>query len=803
MSSPAHHLTAALAHAAAGRPVFPCGPHKRPLTPKGFKDATRDSETIRQWWTEHPEALIGMPTGRSSRVFALDIDNDQATGKDGDSALASLEAQHGRLPETVESLTPRGGRHKLFRHPGPDVVIPNSASKLGPNLDIRGDGGYIILPPSRLPDGRGYEWEGSSDPDEGVRAADAPPWLLALVARTKTAPVAPTTGPAPDRIPGGRRNAELFSLARSLRAKGLTGAGILAALRAENAARCEPPLDDAEVSRIAASAATKAPGRSPEFEASRGTGSAPPPANGPAPRPVVAAKPAENWPEPADLSPAWTPEPYPIDAFPDVARRVVVEYQAFARMPMAMCASAALAQMALATQALADVARNEQLVSPISLNLLVIADSGERKSAADKTFGRPSHDWEKREREARTSEYRRVKAMEKAWQSRVDGCKRKITAEAGKGSAESAQEVERLTAELIGLEERPIIAPPLPTLFYEDATPAALAYSLAVGWPSAGLFADEGGVVVGGHGMGEDSATAMLSLLNVCWGASDFTPTRKQAATAELRGRRFSAFLMIQHDLLPVLIQKGARNIGFVARFLLSAPISTMGTRLYRDPPDDWRAIGEFSQSIERLLNLPLPIDDSGTDRGLLMRLRPPVMRLSPAAKRAFVEYHDAVEQELCEFGEFEVVKDVASKSAENACRVAAVCQIFERGKVDWELDADYLRSGVAIAAWHLGEARRVFLEADAPEPLSDARVLSTWLASKARTLTDTNGEPILTHSGELAVREITRFGPNRVRDTARRDAAIEELEKAGHVRRCDRGRQNLLLINPKLLTPR
>lgn len=128
-----NHLTAALAHAAAGRPVFPCGPHKRPLTPKGFKDASRDPNTIRRWWTEHPEALIGMPTGRASRVFVLDVDNDAQTGKDGDSSLAQLEGRHGPLPATVESLTPRGGRHKLFRHPGPEVTIPNSASKLGPD----------------------------------------------------------------------------------------------------------------------------------------------------------------------------------------------------------------------------------------------------------------------------------------------------------------------------------------------------------------------------------------------------------------------------------------------------------------------------------------------------------------------------------------------------------------------------------------------------------------------------------------------------------------------------------------------
>lgn len=258
-------LAAALAHAAAGRHVFPCRPDKKPHTAHGFHDATRDPATIRGWWAQWPDALIGMPTGKVNKVFVIDVDNDPATGKDGDAALAVLEQAHGHLPATVETMTPRGGRHLFFRHPGEDLDIPNSASKLGPNLDVRGDGGYVILPPSVLPDGRQYLWEGSSDPGEGVRAAEAPAWLLALVVKQDQAPPVPT-GPIADSIPEGQRNETLFALGRSLRAKGLTDAAILAALHAENAARCAPPLSGAEVQIIAASAAKKAPGRSPEFD---------------------------------------------------------------------------------------------------------------------------------------------------------------------------------------------------------------------------------------------------------------------------------------------------------------------------------------------------------------------------------------------------------------------------------------------------------------------------------------------------------------------------------------------------------
>lgn len=284
-------LSAALDHAARGRPVFPCWADKRPRTPNGFKDATTDPGQIRQWWTRWPDALIGMPTGAPSRVIALDVDNDRDTGRDGDASLAALVAAHGPLPETVESLTPRGGRHLLFLHPGPGHRVKCSTSEIGPALDVRGDGGYIILPPSRLPDGRGYEWEGSSDPEEGHRAAAAPDWLLALV----TEPDHPKPAPVPpsgERIPEGQRNAFLFSLGRSLRAKGLSEAAILAALQAENAARCDPPLDPGEVTQTAASAAKPAPGRSPEYDKPRlvhpPETAAPPPPSAPSEgRPVV------------------------------------------------------------------------------------------------------------------------------------------------------------------------------------------------------------------------------------------------------------------------------------------------------------------------------------------------------------------------------------------------------------------------------------------------------------------------------------------------------------------------------------
>jgi Bifunctional DNA primase/polymerase, N-terminal len=129
--------TSALKLAQRGFPVFPCDETKRPLTPNGFKDASSDPNIVHAWWTEHPEALIGVPTGE--RFVVIDIDLQHAD------ALRWLEQNRHRLPLTRTHTTRSGGKHYLF---APNDAIKCSTSKLGPHVDTRGTGGYIIWWPA-------------------------------------------------------------------------------------------------------------------------------------------------------------------------------------------------------------------------------------------------------------------------------------------------------------------------------------------------------------------------------------------------------------------------------------------------------------------------------------------------------------------------------------------------------------------------------------------------------------------------------------------------------------------------------
>ena len=147
----------ALRYVRFGLPVFPCKRKtKAPLVKKGFKAATRNEQQINDWWAEWPDAMIGVPTGPSSGIDVIDIDVKPQEFIDG---FAFLPQWKSLSPVIV--ATPSGGAHLWFRSDG---NVRNSTDRLAPGIDTRGDGGYVIVPPSRNMDRAGYEFlRGSID----------------------------------------------------------------------------------------------------------------------------------------------------------------------------------------------------------------------------------------------------------------------------------------------------------------------------------------------------------------------------------------------------------------------------------------------------------------------------------------------------------------------------------------------------------------------------------------------------------------------------------------------------------------
>lgn len=249
---------AALAYASHGVPVFPCRPRaKEPLTEGGFHAATTDTDRIRSWWGRWPDANIAVPTGPASGWLAVDIDPRNG----GDATIEGWIRRYGRWPDTAEATTGSGGKHVLFRHADGLRCGPLAAG-----VDLKADGGYVIVAPSVHPNGKRYSWDGLDGADSLAHLVDPPGWLLRLARERRKAP--PTGAPA-TKIPRGRRNQELASIAGVLRARGADVATLIEVLATANWRLCDPPLTDDEVTRIAESVARYDPQARPDDPAAQ------------------------------------------------------------------------------------------------------------------------------------------------------------------------------------------------------------------------------------------------------------------------------------------------------------------------------------------------------------------------------------------------------------------------------------------------------------------------------------------------------------------------------------------------------
>ncbi len=229
------HFQAALAYARKGKKVFPINPlGKAPLTAHGFKDATSDHEQIRSWWRRWPDANIGMPTGEESGVVVLDVDPRNG----GTESFYELNEKYGRIPDTLRQKTGGQGSHFLFEYPN-GTSIRTTTLNGHHGIDVKADGGYILLPPSKTK--TRYAWV-----NPRVKPAPLPAWLLDLIVEKPKA----RAEPLPDIIPVGQRNTTLTSLAGSMRNRRCSAKAIFAALKEENK-RCENPLSEDELRGIA------------------------------------------------------------------------------------------------------------------------------------------------------------------------------------------------------------------------------------------------------------------------------------------------------------------------------------------------------------------------------------------------------------------------------------------------------------------------------------------------------------------------------------------------------------------------
>ncbi|MBK7252197.1 MAG: DUF3987 domain-containing protein [Gammaproteobacteria bacterium] len=448
-------------------------------------------------------------------------------------------------------------------------------------------------------------------------------------------------------------------------------------------------------------------------------------------------------------------EPYPIAELGPLLQPAVASLCRVIQAPDAVCASSVLAAASLAAQSLANIEVDGR-VYPLSLFMLTIAESGERKSAVDAEALRAARAVEKSMVQAYDTEFEAHRWAMAEWEARCDAAKRDASKAKGRGLADAL--------ESIGPQPP---APLAPTMIVSDFTAEGLAKLLAVSRPSVGAFTDEAALVFGGHGMTKETVARTAATLSKLWDAGSLDRVRSLDGATKLYGRRLALHLMAQ----PIIAERALSDEvlsgqGFLARCLLAWPSSTAGTRPYRaeslatDP-----AMQRLKGRLTELHSEPLPIAEDTRQE-----LAPPSLKLTSEAKAAWVKAHDVIEAAMRPGGQFETVKAWASKTPEQILRIAGVLTVLEsREALSMDgciVDVQTIGRAAEIGLWHLHEALRLRGAAEVSPEVRNAEALLAWCHE--------TGREILHSSAAL------RLGPSRIRERSTFRAAMAELVAAG-----------------------
>lgn len=440
------------------------------------------------------------------------------------------------------------------------------------------------------------------------------------------------------------------------------------------------------------------------------------------------------------------PDDYPVERLPGVIGKAVREVADCMQAPVALVAASVLSAVSAAVQTQFSVRRNRVLHGPASLYFATAADSGERKSSVDDLVMSPLKDWE-------ASQRQREKDLLAEYEEELAAWEQMDKSERG---------------------DKPEKPEPTPKMLRGDDTSEALVSHLTK-YPVAAVISSEAGVIFGGHSMKAENVKRNLGLLNQLWDGGPVIEGRVGRGETYIASVRVTMGLMVQPSVLDSFFQKTdglARGIGFFARFLFSHPESTQGLRFYKEPKEAMPALAEFHRQVAKLLLLPAAKDE-------LNRLISHEVRLDPQAHDVWVRFHDEIEESLGGDREYSTIRDVASKAAENAARLACCLHVFMNyGGLMNDIDRNTMGDACQLMRWYLREAVRFGRAAEMTTGLRNAETLEAWLVEKHKQAMRERREPAVT------VNTIRRMGPGSLRGAKGAiDEALELLRDHGRVR--------------------
>jgi hypothetical protein len=399
-------------------------------------------------------------------------------------------------------------------------------------------------------------------------------------------------------------------------------------------------------------------------------------------------------------------------------------------------------------------------VRPLSNYFATVGVTGERKSAVDMEAT-----WPVRKREAKLRElygparldYENAKdAWDKA---------RKVAMDSAKGDqAKIKAALDRLGP--------PPDEPLLPRLTCGEPTIEGLVKVFAKGWPSLGIFSDEGGMFIGGHGMTPDAKLRTASTLSKLWDGSPIDRVRSGDGAAILPGRRLAMHLMVQPNVAALFLADGLlAEQGLLSRVLGSSPESTIGARCWHEASaDSDLAIKTYGRRLLDILEMPLPLVERKRNE-----LAPREISLSTDARASWIAFHDHIEVQMGEGEPLWPIRGLANKLPEIVGRLAGVLALVDHIETTMEIGVAEIERGIALAEHYAAEALRLFAASQADAELTKAQELLRWL--------------IMEWEGDVVgLPEIYQRGPNFVRDMKTARALIGLLENHGHVVRVEGG---------------
>lgn len=449
---------------------------------------------------------------------------------------------------------------------------------------------------------------------------------------------------------------------------------------------------------------------------------------------------------------------FPVETLPDLMRGAVEALAEHVQAPRSLCAHSVVSATMLVTQGLADIEVGPIGSNiPLSLFMLAVAVSGERKSACDNLALRAVSEHEERLRQ----DYEEASKIHRAAKAAHDAEKRNIERNTKIGAEERR-------SQLMNLQEP--AAPLLPVMRAKEPNLEGLMNLLANGQASVGIFTSEGGQFLGGHGMGEEARTRNITGLSELWDSGSAQRVRSKETTF-LQGRRVGISLAAQPKVASSLLSDElAKDQGFVGRFLITMPDSTIGQRQIRETgamQDD--RLRAFHRQCRQVLSIALPLRDGSRNE-----VSPPTLRLSPEAWEVWKGLAQSIEDECGPEGMWLPVRSAALKMAENVARIAGILTVFadpqqatRRGGV---VSGEAMAAAAAIGLFYLKEAVRLTGHSILDPETRALKELADWLISEKV------GIGKLVNPGF-----IQRRAPNHLRaDAATTQAQVRKLVEFG-----------------------